>query len=561
MSQPDWQTVVSDKRATLAAKIPVAWRLTSIPPVAELRNCVDLPRQYMSERLYAITETTDVSILLSKIASGEYTSYEVTEAFCHRAAIAQQLVNCLTEIMFEEALQRAKELDEYLRINKETVGPLHGLPISLKDSFRVRGTNSAIGLVSFLDVLDTAESESFIVKELRELGAVIYVKTTTPIAVSHIDGYNNITGQTLNPVNRLMSSGGSSGGEGALSAMHGSILGLSTDIGGSSRVPAAVNGVYGLRTSVGRLPYLGARDLIIGNIPRPFTVGPMSAKLSNLDLLTRVILSRKPWLHDPNVVELPWRAESYDEVVSRGRAGGLVFGIMMSDGVVTPQPPVLRALRELRERLEAAGHEVILWEPPSHAEAAKISTTIFFADGGQAIHKALASSGEPLNQLVKDYFGETPRPEVSASELFAANEKLYQYQSAYAKYWNETAKSTKSGRPVDFVLFPAFPAPCFRPGQSGLYVGYTIVANCLDYTAAVVPVTRVNKSVDLPNSSFVALNERDQLVQSFYDPGDFHGSPVAVQIMGRRLQEEQVLAAARVIDELVHTKSSTARPL
>lgn len=86
--------------------------------------------------------------------------------------------------MFDEALQRAQELDEYLRTHKTTVGPLHGLPISLKDSFRVQGTNSAIGLVAFMDVLDTFDTESFIVKELRELGAVIYVKTTTPTAVS-----------------------------------------------------------------------------------------------------------------------------------------------------------------------------------------------------------------------------------------------------------------------------------------------------------------------------------------------------------------------------------------
>ena len=86
--------------------------------------------------------------------------------------------------MFDEALQRATELDEYLRANKKTVGPLHGLPISLKDSFRVRGTNSAIGLVAFLDVLDTVDTESFLVKGLRELGAIIYVKTTTPTAVS-----------------------------------------------------------------------------------------------------------------------------------------------------------------------------------------------------------------------------------------------------------------------------------------------------------------------------------------------------------------------------------------
>lgn len=84
----------------------------------------------------------------------------------------------------------------------------------------------------------------------------------------------------------------------------------------------------------------------------------MSANLSNLKLLMQTILSREPWLHDPKVVELPWRAERYGEVINRAHSSGLVFGILMSDGVVTPQPPVLRALRELKARLEAAGHEV-----------------------------------------------------------------------------------------------------------------------------------------------------------------------------------------------------------
>ncbi|KZV61549.1 amidase [Peniophora sp. CONT] len=566
MSRADWTNIVSEKRAALLTKIPAAWRLASVPEPTEHRNCVQFPRKFMSERAYAITETMDAQLLLNRIAGGEYTSLEVTEAFCHRAAIAQQLVNCLTEIMFDEALQRARELDDYLRTHKKTVGSLHGLPVSLKDSFRVRGTNSAIGLVAFLDVLDTPETESFIVKELRELGAVIYVKTTTPTAVrskgfQHIDCHNNITGQTLSPVNWLMSSAGSSGGtpcEGALSAMHGSIVGLSTDIGGSSRVPAAVNGVYGLRTSLGRLPYLGVRDLINGNISSSFTVGPMGASLSNLKLLMQVTLSRQPSLQDPKVIELPWRTECYDEVIDRARTGGLVFGLLMSDGVVTPQPPVSRALNELQSRLEAAGHEIIPWTPPSHADAASIQGTIFVSEGGQAIHKTLSLSGEPPNQLVKDYFGEAPRPGLSASELFAANERRYQYQQAYAKYWNETRNITKSGRAVDFVLLPAFPASCFRPGQSGMYLGYTTIANCLDYTAAVLPVSRVNKTIDLPNLSFVPLDKRDQLIQSFYEPEDFDGSPIAVQIMGRRLQEEQVLAVASVIDELVRSSSTAA---
>lgn len=95
-----------------------------------------------------------------------------------------------------------------------------------------------------------------------------------------------------------------------------------------------------------------------GNTSAPYTVGPMGPSVSNLTILIQAILSRQPWLHDPKLVELPWRADHHDEVVNCARSGGLVFGILSSDGVMTPQPPVLRALKEVKARIEAAGHEV-----------------------------------------------------------------------------------------------------------------------------------------------------------------------------------------------------------
>ena len=76
-----------------------------------------------------------------------------------------------------------------------------------------------------------------------------------------------------------------------------------------------------------------------------------------------------------------------------------------------------------------------------------------------------------LITAIKDWFGDTPKPEIQASAFFAANERRYQYQQAYAKYWNESHQFTKSGRAVDFVLLPVFPQNSFRPGQAGGYLG------------------------------------------------------------------------------------------
>jgi len=174
---------------------------------------------------------------------------------------------------------------------------------------------------------------------------------------------------------------------------------------------------------------------------------------------------------------------------------------------------------------------------------------LFTVDGGAAIHQALIKSGEPPIQLIKDYFGDKPSMPLSVSELFAVNEERYRYQQEYMDYWNDSAKLTGTGRAVDFVLLPIQPGPSFQPGR-GINLSYTTIVNCLDYTAAVVPWGQVDKSVDVKDLNYMPINDLDKTIQSHYDPEIFDGSPTAIQIMGRRFQEEQVLAGARVIDEM-----------
>ena len=84
----------------------------------------------------------------------------------------------------------------------------------------------------------------------------------------------------------------------------------------------------------------------------------MASTISNLELLTKLILRREPWLHDPKVVELPWRPTEFDEIHSRAKTQGLSFGMLKFDGVVMPHAPVLRAMEELKVKLQTAGHEV-----------------------------------------------------------------------------------------------------------------------------------------------------------------------------------------------------------
>jgi amidase len=139
--------------------------------------------------------------------------------------------NCLTEIFFDDAIERAKKLD--LEYDPKSRGkappPLFGLPISLKDSFQVCGYDTSTGLGCYVD--KPAEDNSALAAMLIDLGAVLYCKTNLPQSIMTGDSDNNVFGRTLNPRNKLLTAGGSTGGEGALLALRGSLLGVGTEYG------------------------------------------------------------------------------------------------------------------------------------------------------------------------------------------------------------------------------------------------------------------------------------------------------------------------------------------
>lgn len=133
----------------------------------------------LTPRELEITDVEDATTLLAEIHSQKWTALEVTIAYCKRAAIAQQLVNCLIDMDFDGAIARAKELDAALVSTGKLVGPLHGLPISTKDFIRVKGMRSTTGYICEADFI--ADKDAFVVQTLRAAGAIVYVKTTMPV--------------------------------------------------------------------------------------------------------------------------------------------------------------------------------------------------------------------------------------------------------------------------------------------------------------------------------------------------------------------------------------------
>lgn len=131
-----WEEKAADKRARINDSIPKEWRIQKLPTEDSV---LDFPAKsgILSNEELSITQSS-ASDLVKKLAHGELKSVEVTVAFCKRAALAHQLLNCCLEFFPELAIAQAKELDEYFEVHKKPVGPLHGLPISLKDQLRVK---------------------------------------------------------------------------------------------------------------------------------------------------------------------------------------------------------------------------------------------------------------------------------------------------------------------------------------------------------------------------------------------------------------------------------------
>lgn len=143
---PTYQDLAAKKRAEQLSLIPSEWRFAEIPSVDSAPDALPYIRKCLTPAELALTEETDITILLRKLSSGGLSSLELTRAFAKRAALAHQLTTCCTEILFEDAFATAAKLDEYLDKTGRTIGPLHGLPVSIKDLFSVKGVDTSIGM-------------------------------------------------------------------------------------------------------------------------------------------------------------------------------------------------------------------------------------------------------------------------------------------------------------------------------------------------------------------------------------------------------------------------------
>ncbi|EEA28370.1 hypothetical protein TMatcc_003297 [Talaromyces marneffei ATCC 18224] len=487
-----------------------------------------------------ITDISSVPNLIKLLGEGKYTAEDVVSAYIKRAVVAHQLTNSITEVVFEEALQQARELDARFRETGQLKGPLHGIPITLKDQFNIKGVDSTLGYVG--RCFQPAGEDAVLVQILKSMGAVIIAKTNLPQSIMWAETENPLWGLTVNARDPKFTSGGSTGGEAALLALHGSILGFGTDIGGSIRIPQAVMGLYGFKPSSHRLPYYGVAVSTEGQEHVPSSIGPMARDLETICYISRSLADSRPWELDPRCSPIPWNENAFQEIQSRP----MVIGLILDDGVVKIHPPIERALLALVAKLEAQGHEVVQWDTSDHLRYIQLMDRYYGVDGFEDVIRDVTRAGEPFIPHVRSWISRANA--ISVYQYWQLNREKFDLQKMYLSKWN-SARSA-SGRPVDVLLSPVLPHAAV-PHRALRWVGYTKVWNLLDYPAISFPVDEVRRGVDsMPDVPYSPRNQQDAWNWSQFDVDSMDGHPINLQVIGKRFEEEKVLGATTLIDNI-----------
>lgn len=281
-------------RRTVLATAATAVAAASLPKMAFAEEVTASAKEVMNPTaLYRSSARAQVGAL----RRGEISSRSLLDQVLQHHAKVNAGINAVVTLDSEGAREAADKADRHLAQTGQPLGPLHGLPITVKDSLETAGMRTTCGSPELSSHVPDRDADA--VALLRAAGAVIIGKTNVPTMCQDIQTSNPLFGKTKNPFNETRTAGGSSGGPAAAVAAGLTSLEVGSDLAGSLRLPAAYCGVYALRTSRGASPIVPTR----GHIPRPptwltssdmLTLGPIARNAADLELLLDVIAAPGP---------------------------------------------------------------------------------------------------------------------------------------------------------------------------------------------------------------------------------------------------------------------------
>ncbi|MBP0932194.1 MULTISPECIES: amidase [Streptomyces] len=443
------------------------------------------------------------------VRAGEVSAVELVESHLERIAEVNPRINAVTQL-FADRARGAAALTDRRRAAGQPLGPLAGVPFTVKESTAVEGTATTFGVERFRGLLAPADAPP--VARLRAAGAVPIGHSNIPtLILAGMHTRSELFGDTVNPWDPGRTPGGSSGGDGAAVATGMAALGLGNDSGGSVRIPAQFCGVAGLKPTSGRFP---ADHRVLGpDDPGPasqflVTDGPLARTVADLRLAYEVLAGTDP--RDPRAVPVP----AYGEPLP----GPVKVAVVADPGGHGVHPAIRAAVEAAAEALRDAGYDVReVPDVPRLDEALEAYgriTVTEFAPTWPVVRGLLGEGGDRYIAMAMER-----TPPANADELVKLMGTWLNIRRSWAEFLDA----------YPLLLGPVFTEPPVEPGlESRDRAGR-------DRVATAMRLCTVTSFVGVPS---VAV-----------PTGVAGGLPSGVQIVGRAFREDLCLAAARAVED------------
>ncbi len=451
------------------------------------------------------------AVMADRIRSWQLSPVELVEAHLAQIERLNPKLNAFVEIDAERARRQAKEAESAVQRGLP-LGPLHGVPISIKSSIAVAGMRCEAG--SKLRAGIVANHDASLVTRLRNAGAIVLGTTNTPEFLMAWETDNALYGRTNNPWDLSRTAGGSSGGEAAAIASGCSAGGVGSDGGGSIRVPAHFSGICGLKPTPGRIPATGHFPDSVGPFALIGVVGPMARTVGDLKILFEVM--QGPDIGDTSAAPVPVRWPASDALRK------LRIGYFEDDGRTPVTSETRAAVRTAVEALTSGGFKVEPFRPDGLEEARRTWWKFFGIAGGMLLRPMTQGHEAELSPTLKQFLAR------AAEEPSHTGESLL---DAWIQRDVIRLKIFQQMREFPILLCPTAAVPAFHHGERSWQVdgraveyldawSYTEWFNLLGTPALSVPVGKSET-----------------------------GLPIGVQISAHPWEEELVLSVAEVLEK------------
>ena len=493
--------------------------------------------------------------LARRIADGAVSSRDVVRVHIDHLQSVEGQLNAMVVNRPEQAMAAAAA-DE-LQAEGAVLGPLHGVPVTVKDCFDVAGMPTTLGTPTLAK--QVVEEDALIVARLKRAGAILLGKTNVSQLMVYGETDNPHFGRTSNPWDLERTPGGSSGGEAALVSVGASPLGMGSDLAGSIRVPCHFCGIHGFTPSRGLLPMQGVRRAFQGISAVANVAGPMSLHVEDIVMCLNLLKRPAAGAVFADGFQCPaLRPEQVDVKKLR-------VAVWEDDGFFSPSPAIRRVTREAADYLADAGAQIETFQPPAISDVVTLFLSLLTGDGGanlvrflngdamdpqlRQLHRAVTIPSwirRPLRIAAK-WSGSPWKAELLSALRVRSTDEYWRVTHQVEEYRRRFASQWEAGR-FDVAICPPFGLPPFPHGESvdGLLASsYAFLGNLMQIPAGVIAAGAVDPLEEFDSQAHRPLNaSAAELVEL-----GSAGLPVGVQVLGPHCSDNVLLSVMQFLEQ------------